>query len=106
MRRRWEFGKISVLSNLDLDPEELYKIWKAREDVEEAFDIMKNDFEEDKTYLQDDDSVREYFFTILVALYIRYWILNILKDRKVNGKLSVNEDTILGERYASISVDA
>ena len=44
-----------------------------------------------KTYLQDDDSVRGYFLTILVALYIRYRILNILKDRKVNGKLSVNE---------------
>ncbi|MFG1415881.1 MAG: transposase [Thermoplasmataceae archaeon] len=91
MRRRGEFGKIPVLSNLDLDPEELYKMWKTREDVEEAFDIMKNDLEEDKTYLQDDDSVRGYFLTILVALYIRYRILNILKDRKVNGKLSVNE---------------
>ena len=91
MRRRGEFGKIPVLSNLDLDPEELYKMWKTREEVEEAFDIMKNDLEEDKTYLQDDDSVRGYFLTILVALYIRYRILNILKDRKVNGKLSVNE---------------
>ena len=78
-------------SSLDLDPEELYKMWKTREEVEEAFDIMKNDLEEDKTYLQDDDSVRGYFLTILVALYIRYRILNILKDRKVNGKLSVNE---------------
>ena len=91
MRRRGEFGKIPVLSNLDLDPEELYKMWKTREEVEEAFDIMKNDLEEDKTYLQDDDSVRGYFLTILVALYIRYRILNILKDRKVNEKLSVNE---------------
>ena len=91
MMRRGEFGKIPVLSNLDLDPEELYKMWKTREDVEESFDIMKNDLEEDKTYLQDDDSVHGYFLTILVALYIRYRILNILRDRKVNGKLSVNE---------------
>ena len=91
MRRRGEFGKIPVLSNLDLDPEELYKMWKTREDVEEAFDIMKNDLEEDKTYLQDDDSVRGYFLTILVALYIRYRILNILKDKGMNGKLSVND---------------
>ena len=64
MRRRGEFGKIPVLSNLDLDPEELYKMWKTREDVEEAFDIMKNDLEEDKTYLQDDDSVRGYFLDL------------------------------------------
>ncbi|AKA48058.1 hypothetical protein IX51_01920 [uncultured archaeon] len=58
--------------------------------MEEAFDIMKNDLEEDKTYLQDDDAVRGYFPTILVALYIRYRILNILKDRAMNGKYSVN----------------
>jgi hypothetical protein len=44
-----------------------------------------------KTYLQDFDSVRGYFLTILVALYIRYRILNILKDNVVNGKLSVND---------------
>ena len=91
MKRRQEFGKIPVLSSLDLDPEELYKMWKTREEVEEAFDIMKNDLEEDKTYLQDDDSVRGYFLTILVALYIRYRILNILKDKGMNGKLSVND---------------
>ena len=91
MKRRDEFGKIPVLSSLYIDPEEIYKMWKTREEVEEAFDIMKNDLEEDKTYLQDDDSVRGYFLTILVALYIRYRILNILKDSKVNGKLSVND---------------
>lgn len=34
---------------------------------------------------------RGYFLTILVALYIRYRILNILKNKGVNGKLSVNE---------------
>ena len=91
MKRRREFRKIPVMSSLDLDPEEQYKMWKAREEFEEAFDIMKNKPKEDKTYLQDDDSVRGYFLTILVALYIRYRILNILKDRKINGKLSVND---------------
>lgn len=37
------------------------------------------------------DPPQGYFLTILVALYIRYRILNILKDKKVNGKLSVND---------------
>ena len=106
MKRRQEFGKIPVLSNLDLDPEELYKMWKTREDVEEAFDIMKNDLEEDKTYLQDDDSVRGYFLTILVALYIRYRILNILKDKGMNGKLSVNEVLTELSRVYLITVGA
>ena len=55
MERRIEFGKISVLPSLDLDPEVLYSMWKTSEEIEEAFDIMKNDLEGDKTYLKDDD---------------------------------------------------
>lgn len=106
MKRRQEFGKIPVLSSLDLDPEEIYGMWKTREEIEEAFDIMKNDLEEDKTYLRDDDSVRGYFLTILVALYIRYRILNILKDMEVNGKLSVNEVLLELSRVYIITMGA
>ena len=85
------FGKIPILSTLDVDPEDLYTMYKTREDVEQAFDAMKNELEEDKTYLQDDDSVRGYFFTIFTALYVHYRILNILKDEGINGKMSVKE---------------
>ncbi len=88
---RPEFGKIPVLSNMYLEPEEAYRMWKTREEIEESFDIMKNDLEEDKTYLQDDDAVRGYFFTILTALYLRYGILNTLKEKGLNGKISVSE---------------
>ena len=84
-------GKIPILSSMDQDPEEIYTMWNTKEEIEEAFDIMKNDLEEDKTYLREDDSIRGYFLTILFALYIRYRILNILKDNVVNGKLSVND---------------
>lgn len=104
MRER--FGKIPVLSSLDLDPFEIYGMWKTREDVEEAFDIMKNDLEEDKTYLRDDDSVRGYFLTILVALYIRYRILNILKDKGFNAKLSVNDVLVELSRVYMITMGA
>ena len=85
------FGKIPILSTLDVDPEDLYAMYKTREDVEQAFDAMKNELEEDKTYLQDGDSVRGYFFTIFTALYVHYRILNALKDRGTNGKISVKE---------------
>ena len=66
-------------------------MYKTREDVEQAFDAMKNELEEDKTHLQDDDSLRGYFFTIFTALYVHYRILNILKDRGISGKISVKE---------------
>ncbi|MEM0134884.1 MAG: hypothetical protein QXU18_06610 [Thermoplasmatales archaeon] len=53
----------------------------TREELEGAFDVIRNDLEGDKTYLQDNDAVKGYFFIILVTLYIRYMIINILRNR-------------------------
>jgi len=45
-----------------MDGETIFSIYKGREDVEQSFDAMKNELEEDKTYLQDDESIWGYFF--------------------------------------------
>lgn len=86
-----QFGKISVLSDLDIDGEKVYRMLKSREDVEMAFDALKNELENDKTYLRDDDAVRGYFFVSFLSLYLYCRILRVLKEKKLSGKLSVNE---------------
>jgi transposase len=55
-------GKISILTNLDWSGAEVYFLYKEREDVEIAFDAMKNELENDKIYLGNDDAVRGFFF--------------------------------------------
>ena len=52
------FGKISILSNVKEDPETIYNFYKQREEIEQAFDAMKNELENDKSYLSDEDSLR------------------------------------------------
>ena len=84
-------GKISLISNLDKAPDEIYLIYKEREDIEQCFDAMKNDMENDKTYLRDNDAIRGYFFISFIALYIHYRILEILRINDLIGKHSVNE---------------
>ena len=42
------FGKISILSNNPDDPESIYLMYKQREEIEQAFDAMKNELENDK----------------------------------------------------------
>jgi transposase len=37
-----QFGKISMLSDLDIDGEKVYRMLKSREEVEKAFDALKN----------------------------------------------------------------
>ena len=67
-------GKISLISNLGKSPDEIYLIYKEREDIEQCFDAMKNEMENDKTYLRDNDAIRGYFFVSFIALYIHYRI--------------------------------
>jgi len=85
------FGKIAVLSNIDADGKDIYLLFKSREDVEQTFDVLKNELENDKTYLSNSDAVRGYFFVLFVSLYLYYRIYNILKVHDKIGRISVNE---------------
>jgi len=86
-----KFGKIAILSNLDMDGEEIYLMYKDRGDIEVAFDALKNELENDKTYLNDDDAIRGYFFISFLSLYLYYRILNLLRKNDLVSKVSVNE---------------
>ncbi len=66
-------------------------MWKDRENIEVAFDTLKNELENDKTYLDDDDAVRGYFFISFLSLYLYYKILNLLRKAELVDKISVNE---------------
>ena len=86
-----KFGKIAILSNLDEMGVSIYIRYKESECVETAFDAMKNELENDKTYLGDDDAVRGYFFISFISLYLYYKILKMLKEKDLVGKVSVGE---------------
>lgn len=86
-----KFGKIALLSNLKMDGEKIYLMWKDRENIEVAFDALKNELENDKTYLGDEDAVRGYFFISFISLYLYYKILNLIKEKELTNKISVNE---------------
>ena len=86
-----QFGKISVLSDLDVDGKRIYHMLKSREEIEKAFDALKNELENDKTYLSDDDALRGYFFVSFLSLYLYCKILRMLKEKKLSGKISVGE---------------
>jgi transposase len=85
------FGKISFLSDMSTRGEEIYLMYKDRESIEVAFDALKNELENDKTYLRDDEAVRGYFFVSFLSLYMYYKVLNKLKEKKLSHKISVSD---------------
>ena len=85
------FGKISILSNVKDDPETIYGLYKQREEIEQAFDAMKNELENDKSYLSDEDSLRGYFFVSFLSLYLYYSIFVLIRAADLTSKLSVKD---------------
>ncbi len=84
-------GKIPVLSSMNVDGKKVYLLYKQREGVEQAFDAMKDELEDDKSYLSDDYALRGYFFISFVSLYLYYAALNLLRKKGLVGDVSVNE---------------
>ncbi|MEM4090853.1 MAG: hypothetical protein QXQ46_08980 [Thermoplasmatales archaeon] len=61
-----------------MDGNILYRLYKSKEDVEQSFDAMKNELE-DETYLQDDESIQGYFFITFLSLYQHYRVLSLIR---------------------------
>ena len=62
--------------------------------MEESFDVFKNLLLTDTPYLRDDDSLRGYLFVSFISLIAHYRILKLLKDKGINGRVSL-KDAIL-----------
>jgi transposase len=96
------FGKISILSNVKDDPQSIYMMYKQREEIEQAFDAMKNELENDKSYLRDDDSIRGYFFVSFLSLYLYYSIFVLIRAAGLTDKISVKDALLKFSRVYTI----
>ena len=80
------FGKLYLLSDLNDEPERIYRLYKQREYVESAFNVYKNDLEADRSYLRDNHMISTYMFLNLLSLYLHFQILNM-----IDGKYGVRD---------------
>ena len=84
-------GKVSILTNLGWSGEKVYGLYKEKEEIEQAFDAMKNELENDKCYLGDNDAVRGYFFVSFLSLYLYFRVLEKIRVADLTNELSVGE---------------
>jgi transposase len=87
------FGKLYLLSDLNEEPERIYRLYKQREYVEYAFNVYKNDLDADRSYLRDDHKLFTYMFLNLLSLYLHFQILNM-----IDGKYSVRDVLLILSR--------
>ncbi len=57
--------------------------------MEVAFDSMKNELENDKSYLHTTDGIRGYFFISFISLYPYFSILEMPKEKGISYNVSL-----------------
>ncbi len=81
-------GKILLVSNVDLSPEDIFLMYKKRDTVEKHYDTYKNILEADKLYLQDNESLFGHLFISFLSLYGYVKIQNYIRKADLTSKYS------------------
>ena len=98
MEKQSSFGTIAFHTNLQVDPKEIYILYKTRGEIEQTFDFLKNLLEQDHTYLQDKYAVEAWAFINHISLMLVYEIYAKLREAKLLSKYSVR-DFIIHLKY-------
>ncbi len=89
LERQYDFGAILFRTNRTDSPEEIYKLYKTRIEVEQTFDFLKNLLETDVVYLQDKYAVEGWAFINHLSLLLAYLIYDRLRSSKLLSKFSI-----------------
>ena len=98
MEKQYDFGTILFRTNREDSPEEIYKLYKTRIEIEQAFDFLKNLMETDVVYLQDKYAVEGWAFINHLSLLLLYLVYSRLRAAKLLSKFSV-EDFVVHLKY-------
>lgn len=81
-------GNFIMVSSREMDPSEIYSLYKSRCAVEELFDTAKNVLSADKMHMHDDAHVMGHLFITFVAAQIRFEISRLLEDAELSSRYS------------------
>lgn len=90
--KRSSMGTIATIDNLpDKKPQEIYETYKSRCEIEQLFDIFKNELDADKTYMHSIESLRGWLFINHLAIIAYYKIYKLLQSNSLLDKHSVHD---------------
>lgn len=89
LEKQYDFGTILFRTNRTDAPEEIYKLYKTRIEIEQTFDFLKNLLETDVVYLQDKYAVEGWAFINHLSLLLAYLIYEKLRNAKLLSKFSI-----------------
>jgi hypothetical protein len=87
--KQGRMGQMIMVSNLDLEPEEVFLMFKRRDKVEKRFRDFKSNLSADVCYLRDDMSVAGHVFVSFLSLYILAQLEDRIRKANLLSKYSV-----------------
>lgn len=72
-------GNFVMISSKESDPEDVYRMYKARCEIENCFDAAKTCLDADKMHMQDDAHVMGHLFITFLAVSVRFEITRMLE---------------------------
>ncbi len=73
------FGSFVLQTDLTESMEEIYRLYKQRGEIEQSFDHLKNNLEQDNSYMQTREGFETWCFLNHLSMLLVYRIYNILK---------------------------
>lgn len=86
-----KFGTLSIITNLENSPKEIYETYKIRNEIEVSFDMLKNLLEADRCYMQNDVAIEGWAFINHIALLMLYDLYINMKSQDILKKYSVKD---------------
>jgi Transposase len=84
-------GYYAMVSNIDTDAKEIFLSYKARWDIEQCFDYLKNDVAPFATYAHDNEYFKGMVFLNHIALCYYYGLVNAVRNSKLKDRFSPEE---------------
>jgi len=89
-KKKNRFGTLTLLTKLTRKSgEQIYKIYKSRNQIEMMFDGLKGVLEADKTYMQNEETLQGWMFTNHIALLVHHRLYRLLLESEKIKKYSV-----------------
>ncbi|WP_407354919.1 transposase [Methanolobus sp. WCC5] len=98
-------GRILLISNLDMECEDIFLMYKKRDCVEKHYDTYKNLLEADKIYLQDNESLFGHLFISFLSLYGYAKIENYIRGASLTKKYSPRDLIEMFGKVYMIDID-
>lgn len=82
------FGTLTLTTNVEIEPQELYENYKQRNEIEVMFDSYKNFLKADRMYMQDRMVLEGWLFANFIAMIAYYKLYDKIKEAKLLSKYS------------------